>query len=75
MKHVKTTLLSNLSLTIQIDLVSYFGSFIPMNIDNFIEVSTTGLYLLTNTEFLFDANLIGFEFYANEAGNLNLQVS
>ena len=58
--------------------LNYFGEAVPKYIANPIRLDDTGKALtsiLSSTEFRFDTNLIGFEVYAIEAGQIRMQVS
>lgn len=57
-------------------VVSYFGFFEKFKpTDNIVSTSLTGNFLLLNTEFKFDTNLVGFEIYAVNPGLLTLYVN
>ncbi|CAF1074664.1 unnamed protein product, partial [Brachionus calyciflorus] len=68
---------SNGSVTNKGELFDGFGVNIPDNINTTINPTNTGgiMYLLTNTEFLFDSKLIGFEFYLSVIGSFNLALN
>lgn len=55
------------------NVISFFGSFFLNSIINSSIPSNSAPYtdyLLTNTEFRFDGNLIGFEFHASNPGSI-----
>lgn len=54
--------------------ISYFGVPIPSNISNPNSIPISGSFILPNTEFKFDAYVIGFELYAANAGNIIIEV-
>ncbi|RMZ95154.1 hypothetical protein BpHYR1_026949, partial [Brachionus plicatilis] len=52
-------------------LINYFGYFDPNNLPNASSVTNaTGDFILLNTEVMFDSKLIGFECYAQNAGQI-----
>ena len=58
--------------------MNYFGEAVPQSIANPITLSygnRANTYILSSTEFRFDANLIGFEIYATIGGILRMHVS
>lgn len=58
-------------------LIDHFGiKFDVLSIGNPVNptINVSNMYLLTNTEFKFDANLIGFELYSSQEGNCTIEV-
>ena len=58
--------------------LNYFGEAVPQYIANPITLSygtRANTFILSSTEFRFDANLIGFELYATIGGILRIHVS
>lgn len=56
-------------------LQSYFGNFnSSLNLSDSHSMVAEGDFVLPITEFKFDANLIGFEFYAHTAGSVTIRV-
>ncbi|CAF1114572.1 unnamed protein product, partial [Brachionus calyciflorus] len=68
---------SNGSVTNQGELFDGFGVNIPDSVYTTINPTNTGglSYLLTNTEFLFDSKLVGFEFYVSVIGSFTLTLN
>ena len=57
--------------------ISYFGETVPQTIANPIVLDVTDkptTYILSSTEFAFDANLIGFEIYGTASGLIRIYV-
>ncbi|CAF0951627.1 unnamed protein product, partial [Brachionus calyciflorus] len=64
----------NLTVSFQNETVDYFGNYDrSKNITNIVSTTLTGLFLLTNTEFYFDAYSYGFEIFAADSGNIVLE--
>ena len=58
-------------------LVSYFGVGLPYNYTNITDnnnILLSGKYLLINSEFQFDSELVGFEFICNSPGDVIIHV-
>ena len=67
---------SNIHKLDQAKYVSYFGSDVPLyNIPDSELETSSGTFILPLTEFKFDANVIGFEFYALNPGTVTLYVN
>lgn len=54
--------------------MNYFGIFIPNTLANNWNGIGTGYFLLANTEFNFDADVIGFEFFGTVAGSITVKI-
>lgn len=55
------------------NLVDFFGVQIPQSISNSV-TDSFGKYLLLNSEFQIDTRLIGFQYYGQSAGHIQLRV-
>ena len=62
---------------LKVNAISYFGVPVPLNpiIDVSSNDSTSGYFILPNTEFHYGAFITGFEFYSNESGYININVN
>ena len=56
-------------------ILNYFGSYVPNALDFPISLPSLSFYLLSNTEAMFDTNLIGFEIYAYTSGTIEIHVN
>ncbi len=55
------------------NLVNFFGVKIPQSISN-SKTDSFGKYLLLNSEFQIDTRLIGFQYYGESHGHIQLRV-
>lgn len=57
--------------------LNYFGEYVPKSIAQPAQLNITGgfnVFMLLNTEFKVDANLIGFEVYGTATGQIRIHV-